>query len=339
MRERIDPGQPLPLYYQVAEAIRYRVATGELRPGAKLPSLRRAAVVWGVNMHTVRRAYLHLEEQGIVRLRRKSSPVVLGVGGVGGSGVAAAGPVAAPVLVGRLAGVGGATGTGGDTLHEYVAWVAREAWERWGVPAEELAERLVSLAAASGGGDPVVHVMECSATQALDLAGQLAARYRVRALPWSLDQEGEPPAGPLVATYFHYNEIRSRWPHRFWEVRFAATHPDPALRTRVAVRSVPARSGGPVEVLVCERDAAMARNIVADLIRILPAAEYVLEPALEEPARLLSGATGPVLFAPRIWGEMDEECRLHGLALQVRYVFQDRDLEAMAAASGWTGRA
>jgi hypothetical protein len=160
----------------------------------------------------------------------------------------------------------------------------------------------------------------------------------VHATGWSLEREGEPPGGAVVATYFHYNDIRWRWPHRLEAVRFAATHPAAALRQQVESLWAAEGRHGAIRVVLCEREAGMARNIAADLARILPAPDFEVVAEVAEPAVLLERAEGPVLFAPRIWGEMDEALRSHRSALQVRYVFEERDLSAMAASAGWRSR-
>src|ERR1700732_1439721 len=49
----------------------YRVATGVWPPGARLPSLRRAAQLWAVNELTCLRAYRCLIAQGIIRSRQR----------------------------------------------------------------------------------------------------------------------------------------------------------------------------------------------------------------------------------------------------------------------------
>jgi GntR family transcriptional regulator len=318
MRERIHRGQPLPLYRQVAEAIRYRVATGDLRPGSRLPSLRRAAVMWGVNMHTIRRAYRELEQQGVVVMRRKANAVVQR-------------REAAEADVARVA--------GGVMLEQFLAGVLREARQGWGLDAADLAERLVAAAESALDSGPRVQVVECSETQALDLAEQLNARFEVRAAGWSLERAGEPPAGAVLATYFHYNDVRCRWPQRLAEVRFVAIRPDAELRGRVESRWAAAGGVGPARVVLCEREPGMARNILADLVGILPAPAFSVVSEVADPALLLARASGPVLFAPRVWGELSEAQRAHPLALEVRYVFEERDLAALAAAAGWQARA
>lgn len=56
----------LPLYLQMAEALRRRIATGELAPGDRLPPVRELARRWGCTPGTVSRAYAELRREGLV---------------------------------------------------------------------------------------------------------------------------------------------------------------------------------------------------------------------------------------------------------------------------------
>jgi GntR family transcriptional regulator len=58
-----------PLYLQILSQVKEQVRRGSLRPGDELPSVRELAQSLGVNMHTVRSAYLRLRDQGIINLR------------------------------------------------------------------------------------------------------------------------------------------------------------------------------------------------------------------------------------------------------------------------------
>ena len=58
-----------PIYLQIINQIREQVANGTLKPGAQLPSVRELAESLGINLHTVRSAYLKLRDQGIIELR------------------------------------------------------------------------------------------------------------------------------------------------------------------------------------------------------------------------------------------------------------------------------
>jgi GntR family transcriptional regulator len=58
-----------PIYLQIIAQVREQVRCGGLKPGDELPSVRELADSLGINMHTVRSAYLKLREQGIINLR------------------------------------------------------------------------------------------------------------------------------------------------------------------------------------------------------------------------------------------------------------------------------
>jgi GntR family transcriptional regulator len=298
---RLDRNSPVPLYHQLSEALRYRIATGEARPGERLPSVREGARRWGVNLHTVRRAYHVLEQAGLVRTDRAGTTVRERV------------PRA-------------------EAAEAFLESVVRRARDEFGLRVPELQRRLSLYAGARGAGRGVVHVVECSETQAADLATQLAAAWDVPAEGWSLERPGEPPEGPVVATYFHYNDVRGRWPERFPSVHFAAIHPDPALRGRL--EQLQPRAGA---ILLCERDECMAANITADLSRVLPAGYAVRPLVARDPGKALRQA-GPdqvVLFGPRVWGVLAPAARADRRAVEVRYVFDARDLDQIAAWMGW----
>jgi GntR family transcriptional regulator len=57
-----------PIYLQIINQIKEQVRSGTLQPGEELPSVREMADSLGINMHTVRSAYLKLRDQGIIKL-------------------------------------------------------------------------------------------------------------------------------------------------------------------------------------------------------------------------------------------------------------------------------
>ncbi len=311
MRARLDPGSPVPLYHQLAETIRYLIATGVLTPGAPLPPLREAAGRWRVNLHTVRHAYMVLAEHGLVRTQAPFGTVVAG------------------------------SGTGSpDEIDRFVQRVLRDA-ARHGIGADVLRDRLAKVGPTGRRAAPEeLWVVECSATQAADLAGQIGAAWDVRARPWSLEDPGEPAPGLVVATYFHYNDLRTRWPTRFPEVRFVAIRPDPKLPERLRGFT---RRGRRTVVRICEREAGMAANIAADLAGILPASRFALVPLVEAtPGAALEQAgrgRGPLLFAPRVWGRLTEEQRADPRAVEVRYLIDPHDLAELGLERRWHTRA
>lgn len=66
----VDLDNPKATYLQIVDAVRRAVATGALKPGDQLPTIREAAVQARVNRNTVSRAYLELEHLGVVRARQ-----------------------------------------------------------------------------------------------------------------------------------------------------------------------------------------------------------------------------------------------------------------------------
>lgn len=65
----LDKDSPIPLYYQLVEALREQIRAGELQPGTQLPSERELSERYGISRMTVRQAlqYLIREEALIAR--------------------------------------------------------------------------------------------------------------------------------------------------------------------------------------------------------------------------------------------------------------------------------
>ncbi len=69
-RIRVDPTLPTPIWSQIEESLRYLVASGAMRPGETVPSVRDLARDQRVNPNTVAKAYQRLVEAGILETRR-----------------------------------------------------------------------------------------------------------------------------------------------------------------------------------------------------------------------------------------------------------------------------
>jgi DNA-binding transcriptional regulator YhcF (GntR family) len=67
---RVDATLPTPIWSQIEEAVRYLVASGALRPGDALPSVRDLAREQRINPNTVAKAYQRLAEAGVLEARR-----------------------------------------------------------------------------------------------------------------------------------------------------------------------------------------------------------------------------------------------------------------------------
>jgi len=66
---KIDPNSAKPVYQQLIDQVKYAVASGRLREGDRLGSIRDVAVQIRANRNTVARAYSDLEREGVIRSR------------------------------------------------------------------------------------------------------------------------------------------------------------------------------------------------------------------------------------------------------------------------------
>lgn len=66
----IDTKHPTPLYHQLERSIKFAIATGKLRIGDQLPTVRQLAVDLRINANTVAKVYTELERAGILQTRR-----------------------------------------------------------------------------------------------------------------------------------------------------------------------------------------------------------------------------------------------------------------------------
>jgi DNA-binding transcriptional regulator YhcF (GntR family) len=301
----VDPNSPIPLYHQIAESIRARIADGELAAGDALEPLREAARIWGVNLHTVRHAYTALAREGLVKSRGAAGTRVT-------SGPDSRGEARAP-----------------DTP-AFLDRILREAREDHGLNAHQLSTEIARYGEAAVPRRPEVYVVECSVGQCLAHVDEIEARYDVDAREWSLERNQEPPPGCIIATYFHYNDIRRLWPHRLREVRFVTIVPDRGILDRLPA--------GAERILVCDRDQATAETVAADLSVLLLPDGYDVEPLVSsDPVSeaIRTGDDSVVLAAPRIWFGLGESTRSHDRVMAADYVIDADELTALARELGW----
>ena len=70
MRFRIDPSSAEPVYAQIVRQVKEAVATGGLKPGDRLPTVRDLAMQLVLNPNTVAAAYREMERTGLVNTQR-----------------------------------------------------------------------------------------------------------------------------------------------------------------------------------------------------------------------------------------------------------------------------
>lgn len=67
---KLDPKCGVPFYRQIIDQIRYGVASGGLKVGEQLPTVRALAVQLKVNLNTVSKAYRELEIKSILETQQ-----------------------------------------------------------------------------------------------------------------------------------------------------------------------------------------------------------------------------------------------------------------------------
>jgi GntR family transcriptional regulator len=79
MNLEIDFRSGIPIYLQVVERIKERIAGGWLKPGDQLPTVRSLALELRVNFNTVARSYRILDEVGIISTQQGRGTYVMNI--------------------------------------------------------------------------------------------------------------------------------------------------------------------------------------------------------------------------------------------------------------------
>ncbi len=73
---KVDFESEVPIYLQIKIQIIEGIATGKLKKGESLPSVRQFAADLGINLHTVNKAYNYLKQDGFIIVHRQKGVVV-----------------------------------------------------------------------------------------------------------------------------------------------------------------------------------------------------------------------------------------------------------------------
>jgi GntR family transcriptional regulator len=198
MEIQVSKNSHVPVYVQIEEQIRFAIATGSLRNGERLPSIRGLAQKLGVNVNTVSKVYQRLQEQGLIVTR-----------GAKGAFVSAS--------FREHASRGGEPGLLRQQNVDLVKLVDATIADalRAGHKLAELQcvfnERIE--ASQSKADLPVVAFVECSETEASDYVQDLRSRFQANFKPVVLsDLEQDPAlvqsADLVVTTLFHLGQVK-----------------------------------------------------------------------------------------------------------------------------------
>jgi GntR family transcriptional regulator len=72
----LNPQSGVPIYRQLLDQVRRMVSSGQLAPGAALPSIRDLALLHAINPMTISKAYSLLEAEGLLE-RHRGKPMTV----------------------------------------------------------------------------------------------------------------------------------------------------------------------------------------------------------------------------------------------------------------------
>lgn len=77
MKVEVDLTAHRPVYMQIMEQVKLAIATGSLKPGDQLPTVRQMAADLRVNFNTVARAYRLLDEESVISTQHGRGTYIL----------------------------------------------------------------------------------------------------------------------------------------------------------------------------------------------------------------------------------------------------------------------
>ena len=311
MRDRIDRGSPVPLYEQIAGAIRWMVATGDIRRGTALAATRDAAERWGVNRHTVRQAYQRLVQWGIADVQPPHRFVI-----------------ATDVKPAEK-------GEANADHSRFLTEILRHAEDRFQLDTAQLIASLQRHAQGAKGRETTITVVECNTTQVEDHGKQIAERWSVHTIPFLLGQSDELPMGPVICTVFHFEDLRAQWPERLRDTRFIAVRPNASILREVADYLPAAGARGEI-VVVGDETREEARNLSADLLDLFPQQRFEHHLAVRDhwQKRGYEGDRTLTLVGPRAWDSLTDEQQGLPHVFCIPYRIDETDLESLGAHFG-----
>jgi len=75
---QIDAHSGIPVYRQMMDQVKYYVASGALKGGDQLPSIRELAQSLSINPTTVVKAYTELQHEGVIEIRHGKGAYIAG---------------------------------------------------------------------------------------------------------------------------------------------------------------------------------------------------------------------------------------------------------------------
>lgn len=303
----VDRNSPVNLHAQIAQQLRYKIATGQLQSGQKLPSAREAAEQWNVNFHTVRRAYRELADCGLLE-----------IGGSKGTRVALLDATSRK-----------------EPISGFIDNVIARSYGEHGLTINDLIMHLQHRRSDAKSSRIRATVIECNRIQTEELRQQLIREYDIEVEQYVLGKNRGVPRGTLIGTIFHKAELLKRWPGKKHCFNFLPIELDHEFVGRfdqildTCVRSC----------VVIEHEPGVARSIASDIqkrTRKSPEISIGLTTKNGRIPRTLVNENSLCLVAPRIWESIPKRQRSSANVIRIEYQFSSAHLGSLASRMGWT---
>jgi GntR family transcriptional regulator len=210
----VNPNSREDLHLQIQKQIEYRIATGQLIPGDRLPTIRELENELKINRHTVRKAYNELEKKGLLRVQRRQG---------------------VKVATGIFERHSSRQNPGVYSLMEKTLGEAN----KLGIPPLSFVRLLKMRALEKDAVEPSLAFVECSLNQAQDLAQALEVYLGQAVLGIELSNliSNEPPLPEsvkyVIAPVFHADDVKKVLKKKDMTVLTALLEISPRFRLQV----------------------------------------------------------------------------------------------------------
>jgi len=239
-RLTVSAGSTTPVYRQIVQQVRHQIASGQLRPGDRLPPSRLLAENLRVNRNTVAKAYRCLRDEGLISTHGAAGTVVTGLG--------ARLPARDPL----------------DPIRDSLTAAVRDA-VAFGLTPDEVGAMALGIAQGISAHRLRIAFVECNEERAIYFSKQLSELLQAPVEPLLIEALGAVAveADLLITTFFHLAEVR-RWVRASdTPVETAAVVVGPHLQTLMRIAEFPPGSRVAVRYTT-EHQAAQVRDWIVE---------------------------------------------------------------------------
>lgn len=277
----------------------YEISTGKWKPGEKLPSVRKAEKLWGVNRLTVLSAYRQLAEMGLVISEDRRGYFV----------------------------ASGKATTEDESVRKELELLYQKAIDliRKNTSYEPSAvlTYFASLIEKEQDQQPELAFLECSTYQAEGHAEEIRNKLNVSVLPLHLDSDFSKSDIPshvktLLTTGFHIREVKKIGDKHNLEVINIPIEVNRDLFDRINIAYTSA--------VIFELEESMSQDIFDDVKKLsnnTPLSEQVVNDVNKEIEDYLASNTDSIiLLSPRVWGKTQRRWQQNARVYPIQFVIK-----------------